>query len=87
MKAPKLDENRCSIIIAEHKTGHVYKKDLTLFQNGDRECDVFLLFDNFNNAKEFALNFIKNQPEFECSIYNYTGEHLATFDKNGERKW
>ncbi|GAB3025610.1 hypothetical protein GCM10027051_32960 [Niabella terrae] len=87
MNAPKLEENKCSILIAEYATGHVLKKDLTLFLNGDNEQEVFKLFDNFSDAQHFVLNFVKGKPEFECSIYDQNGMHLKTFDITGERKF
>lgn len=86
MKAPVLEENKCSILIAEYATGHVFKKDLTFFLKGDNEEEVYQIFRNFYDAEIFVLNFIKSKPEFECSIYNYKGEHLKTFDITGERK-
>lgn len=80
MKAPKLEKDKCSMLIAEYATGHVFKKDLTLFLKGDSEGDVYQLFDNFLDAENFVLNFIKSKPEFECSIYNHNGEHLKTYN-------
>ncbi len=85
MKAPILEENKYSILIAEYATGHVFKKNLTLFLNGDNEEDVFLLFDNFHIAKNFAIKLIQSKPEFECAIFNHNGEHTSTFDVTGER--
>ena len=87
MNTPKLKENKCSVLIAEYATGHVCKKDLTLFLKGHNEDEVFQLFETFQDAKEFALNFITNTPDFECAIFDAKGEHLATFDKQGERKF
>jgi hypothetical protein len=87
MNAPVLKENKCSILIAEYATGHVFKKDLTLYLKGDNEEEFYQFFENFNDAEIFVLNFIKNKPEFECSIYNYNGEHLKTYDITGERKF
>jgi hypothetical protein len=87
MKAPLLEENKCSILIAEYATGHVFKKDLTLFRKGDNEEEVYQFFENFDDAEIFVLNFIKRKPEFECSIYNHNGEHLKTYDIKGERKF
>ena len=84
MDAPKLEENKCSVLIAEYATGHVFKKDLTLFLKGDNEKEVYQLFDNFHNAENFALNFINSKPEFECTIYNDNGEHLKTYNITGE---
>ena len=85
MKAPILEENKCSLVIAKYSTGHVMKKDLTIFSSGENEQDVFQVFDNLNTAKEFALQLIKSNPEFECSILNHNGVHLVTFDITGER--
>lgn len=87
MKTPILEKDKCSILIAEYSTGHIFKKDLTLFLNGDNEIDVFQIFDNLKTAKEFVLNFIEGKSEFECAIFNHNGEHIATFDLTGERKY
>jgi len=87
MDAPKIEKNKCSMLITEYATGLVFKKDLTLFSNNDNESDVFQLFDNFNYAEHFVLDFIKSNPQFECSIYSHTGEHLKTYDTLGERKF
>lgn len=72
-------------MIAEYATGHVFKKDLTVFLTGDDENEAFQVFDNVNAAKAFVLNFIKKRPEFECSISDHKGKHIATFDVTGER--
>ena len=87
MNAPLLEENKCSILIAVYATGHVFKKDLTLFLKGDNEKDVFQPFDNLNTAKEFVISFIKNRPDLECSIYNYNGDYLTIYDIDGEWKF
>ena len=87
MNAPKVEENKCSILIAAYATGHVFKKDLTLFLIGDNEQDVFQLFDNLNTAKEFVINFIKCRPDLEFSIYNFNGDYLTTYDIDGESKF
>ncbi len=86
MDAPKLKENECSVLIAEYSTGHVYKKDLTIFLDGEDENEIFQIFENFDKAKKFVLNFVDTNSEFECVIYDYAGEHLFTCDKNGERR-
>jgi hypothetical protein len=86
MTPPILEENNCSVLISEYATGHVFKRDLTLFLNGEDESEVFQIFDNFSNAKDFVLSFIKSNPEFECTIYNFKGDWLATYDQNGERR-
>ena len=86
MILPILKENNCSVLISEYATGHVFKRDLKLFLIGEDENEVFQIFDNFSNAKDFVLSFIKSNPEFECTIYNFKGEWLATYDQNGERR-
>jgi hypothetical protein len=87
MDAPKLEVNKCSVLIADNQTGHVFKKNLTVFLNGENESDVFQIFDNFTDAKEFVMQFVHSNPEFECCIFDYFGEHLFTYDRNGERKY
>ena len=87
MNNPKLDKSKCSLLIAEYATGHIFKKDLTIFLKGQDESEVFQVFDNFEVALEFAQTFIKIRPEFECSIYNNKGEYLTTLDLTGERKY
>lgn len=87
MKAPVLEENECSVLIAEYATGNVLKKDLTLFFKGGTEEEVYQIFENFYDAELFVLNFIKSKPEFECSIYNQNGEHLKTYDITREQRF
>ncbi len=85
MDAPKLEIDKCSVLIADIQTGHVYKKNLTVFLKGENESDVFQIFDNFANAKEFVMQFVHSNPKFECVICDYQGQHLFTYDKNGDR--
>ena len=87
MNAPKLEDNNCSVIIAEYSTGHVVKSDLTLFEKGEEENKAFQLFDNFIQAINYVTDFVQKNPKFECVIYNHLGEHLMTFDQKGERKF
>ena len=86
MNAPKLEANKCSVAIAEYKTGKVFKRNLSVFQGGENESDVFQVFNDFTQAKEFVVKFIKANSDFECTICNDQGEHVATFDPTGERK-
>jgi len=86
MKPPILEQGKCSLAIAKFDTGHILKKDLTFFLNGENELDIFQIFDDFTDAKEFVNRFIKCNPEFEGTIYNFRGECIATVDLNGERK-
>jgi hypothetical protein len=85
MNIPKLDENKCSVLVAELTTGHVFKKDLTLFLEGDNEGEVFQEFDNFAAAKDFAIKLINSKPQFECNIYDHNGKYLTAYEIGGER--
>jgi hypothetical protein len=85
MGIPILDNNKCSVLIAEYATGIVCKGDLTLFLNDrDNEGDAFQLFDDFSSAKEYAMNLSKERPEFECHIYDYNGNYLIGYNMKGE---
>ena len=86
MKAPKLDNNKCSLLLVEHATGHVFKKDMTLYSRGDVTSDTYKIFDSFSDASLFAQDLIKIKPEFECVIFDNSGVYLTTFDITGERK-
>lgn len=86
MKAPNLDKNKCSVLIAELATGHIFTKDLTLFLKGENESNLFQIFDSFQEAKEFALDFVSSNPKFECVLYDWSGKPLLKYDINGKRK-
>jgi hypothetical protein len=85
MDIPKLSLNKCSVIIVEYNTGIVCYKDLTYYQNGMKENEVFQIFDSFSEAKEYVINFVATNPKFECTIFDDCGELLAIFDLYGER--
>jgi hypothetical protein len=85
MPAPKLNKEGCSVLIAELATGHVYKKDFTLYIGVADQKDLYQIFDGFKEAQDFALDLIKRKPEYECVIYNHFGQHIITYDKSGER--
>jgi hypothetical protein len=87
MDIPKLSLNRCSVIIAEYNTGIVCYKDLTYYQNGIKEDEVFQSFDSFLEAKEYVINFVAANPKFECTIFDHSGEPLFAYDLNGEQKF
>jgi hypothetical protein len=87
LEVPKLKQNNCCVLIAEYLTGHVCKKDLTIFRNGDNEKDAYQIFDNFTKAKEFVIEFVAAHPEFECVIYDWQGKLLLVYDENGIRNF
>ena len=85
MNIPKLDENKCSVLVSEYATGIVYKTNLTFYQQGENESDVFEIFDNHIDARKHTLKFVSKNPKFECTIYNHRGELISIYNLNGER--
>ena len=72
---------------AEYATGHVLRNDGSLFRNGEDLSLMYEIFDTYEDAKAFALQKIENNPSIECWIVDSKGNHLNTYDKNGERKY
>jgi hypothetical protein len=84
MNIPILDKNKCSVLIAENATGHVFKSNLTIFKQGENEKEVFQIFENLNQAKDYITNFINKNPKFECTIFNNKGEFVSLINLKGE---
>ncbi len=87
MDIPKLKAGNCSVLIVEYATGIICKRDLTYHLTGENENDLFQVLKNIEEAKEYALHFAVTNPKFECSVYSHFGEHLFTFDLNGQREY
>lgn len=85
MEAPKLADGKCSVLIAELSTGHIFKRDMTFFLVGQNEKEVFQEFENIDDATKFALELINTSPRFECCIFDDKGNFLSKFDKYQER--
>lgn len=83
MKAPILNNGNYSLLISNYAFGQVCKKDLSLFEEGDLESEVFQIFEDLNAIEKFVSEFIKNNPDFECSLYDHNGQYIKTIDKNG----
>ncbi len=82
---PILNTGHCSVAFTESETGIVYKKDLTAqYQNGEHSKDVFLEFESYADAEQFVKDFVSNNPQFECIIFDHAGNHLNTFNINGK---
>ena len=71
---PKLTPSKCSVIQAELKTGIVLTNEGSRFLNNSNDR-YFLIFDSFEDAKEFCLEKVKENPTIECCIY----DHLTNF--------
>jgi hypothetical protein len=87
MNIPYLKENQFAVGKAEYVTGHVLRNDGSLFQTGEDLNKMFEIFESCEEAKEFALQKIKTNPKIECWVVDSKGEHVITYDKDGERKY
>jgi len=63
-------ENQFYVGQAEFKTGHVLKKDLTLFLNGGDKNEIYEMFDSETNAIEYAKKMNIKNPEIEYWVEN-----------------
>lgn len=86
MTYPKLLEHQLAIAQAEFSTGHVLNKNGSLYLAGNDINDVYEKFDSYDQAKEFVIKKVQNNPEVECWIIDYKGQTIFAYDKNGERK-
>ena len=82
MKFPELLGNQFALLMANIQTGHVLKKDHSLFlANSDTEA-IFEVFDAFDRAKNFAQKKISEYPQIECVIYDHANKALYYCSKD-----
>ena len=86
MDIPFLEENQFAVTSAEFSTGIVLNNDGTYFISGTDLKNIFEIFDSYFHAKEFTLQKIKKNPNFECYIVNSKGDVVTLYDTYGERK-
>ena len=48
--------------------------------------EAFKIFDFYDEAKEFIIETVQNNPERECYISDFLGKTIYYYDKNGEGK-
>jgi hypothetical protein len=87
MDIPYLKDKQFAVGKAELATGHVLRNDDSLYMTGQELNDMYEIFESYDEAKEFSLRKIKAKPEIECWIVDSKGNHVITYDKNGERKY
>jgi predicted transcriptional regulator len=87
MEIPSLNETQFAVGKAEYATGIVLRNDGSIFQTGEDLNKMYEIFESCEEAKEFALQKIKVNPGIECWIVNSKGNHIITYDKDGERKF
>ena len=85
METPTMKENQFAVGKAEYSTGIVLRNDGTFYSHGEDLNKMYELFDNYIEAKNFAINLITHNPAIECWIVDGNGNHINTYDKNGER--
>jgi hypothetical protein len=87
MDIPSLNENQFAVGRAALATGNVLRNDGEIFKAGENINELYEVFESYDDAIEFSLQKIKNNPEIECWIADSKGNHVISFDKNGERKF
>ena len=86
MEIPYLIEGQFAVGKAELATGIVLNNDGTFYKSNSGEKNTYEIFDNYIKAEKFAKEKITIHPNIECWIVDSKGNHLITFDKEGERK-
>lgn len=85
MDKPKLLQYQYAVGQAELATGHVLKNNKSLFLVGDDIKDAYEIFNSYEQAKEFSIRKVQDNPDIECWIYDHTGQIIFGYDKDGER--
>jgi hypothetical protein len=83
MDKPKLFQ--FAVRQAEFSTGHMLKNNKSLYLVGEDILDAYEIFNPYEQAKEFSIKQVKDNPEIECYVYNYNGQVVFICDKKGER--
>ena len=86
MEIPYLKENQFAVGKAQYSTGIVLRNDGTIYKTGQNLKEMYEIFESYIEAEIFVLNKINDNPEVECWIVNSSGEHVITYDCEGERK-
>lgn len=79
--------NQFAVGKAEFATGIILKKDGYYYNINDDLSEVYDVFENFEAAKEFAIEKVQKNQDIECLIMNHKNEIIFVFDKNGERNY
>lgn len=75
MEIPILTDKQCSILYSEFSTGNIYNIDLTIYTKKENK-NPFQIFENQLDAENFAKLFVKENPKFECIIYDEKGNYI-----------
>ena len=76
---PLLEDYQVALMRAQLGTGHVVDENCNLALNDGQK--VYTIFKDFEQALGFAKEFIKENPEIECVIYNKEKKVLSYLKK------
>ncbi len=82
---PKLSQYQFAVGQAEFSTGHVLKNNKSLYLVGEHISDAYEIFNSYDEAREFSIKQVNDNPEIECYVYDYNEQVLFICDKDGER--
>lgn len=75
-------ENQFFVGQAEFKTGHVLRKDLSLFKTGGEREEIYEAFNSEIEAKNYAMKKNSENPEIEYWVENKIGKTIFYVSKN-----
>lgn len=76
MKYPTLKEDEVAVLMANCETGIVLDVKFNIYQNNLEIQDVYSVFKNFQQAKEFINRISEKHHKIEFIIYNSKQELL-----------
>lgn len=76
MEKLKLNQNQFAVGQADVLTGHLLNKDLTLNLNTENSNNIFEIFENLDEALEYAKKKIEENPNVEYWIINSKNETI-----------
>ena len=75
-------ENQFFVLQAELKTGHVLKKDLTIFTSGGDMSEVYQIFETKIQGIEYAKLKQSENPEIEYWVNDSNNQTIFYISKN-----
>lgn len=80
-------ENQFFVGQAEFKTGHVLRKDLSLFKTGGEKEEIYEVFNTEIEAKNYAKKKNTENPEIEYWVENDNGKTIFYVSKNEVKEY
>lgn len=85
MDKHKLSQYQFAVGHAEFSSWHVLKNNKSLNLVGEDISDAYEIFNSYDQAKEFSVKKVNDNPEIECYVYDYKGQVIFLYDKVGEQ--